>query len=407
MDARPSPRSDLADRWLLDPAVVFLNHGSFGACPREVLRHQQALRERMERQPLAFFRGLEDELDRARAELAHFLGAVPARLAFVPNATTGVNAVLRSLALGPGDELLTTDHAYPACRNALEFVARRSGCTVIVARIGLPVRDEEAVLVPLLEAVTARTRLALIDHVTSPTGLVLPIERLVRELSARGVDVLVDGAHGPGMVPLALESLGAAWYAGNAHKWLCAPKGAGFLHARADRVETVRPVVISHGAGSGRSDRERFLLEFDWTGTADPTALLSVPRALDVVGGLVPGGWEAVRRRNRQLALSARRRLAAALDVPLVGPDAMVGSLAAVPVPRRCEERWPPGAPGEVDPLQRVLHERFRIEVPVIPRPDGAGRLVRLSAQLYNAAAEYDLLAAALEDLSRGAVDRA
>src|SRR5438067_6110862 len=259
--------SSLARLWTLDPAVTFLNHGSFGACPRPVLEAQQCLRERLERQPVQFLvRDLEVLLDDARRALAAFLGADPAGLVFVPNATTGVNAVLRSLALAPGDQLLVTDHAYNACRNALDFVAAAARAEVVVVPVPFPLASADAVVEAVLARATPRTRLALLDHVTSPTGRVLPIRRPVRELAARGVDTLVDGAHAPGMLPLDLGALGAAYYAGNCHKWLCAPKGAGFLHVRRDRRAVVRPVVISHGANSQCQVRAPLRIDFHLTG---------------------------------------------------------------------------------------------------------------------------------------------
>jgi len=389
---------DLRQHWGLDPEITFLNHGSFGACPLAVLEHQRQLRERMERQPVQFLaRELEPLLDEARAELASFLGAAAEDLAWLSNATTGVNAVLQSLAFGPGDELLTTDHEYNACRNALEHVAGRSGATVVVAPVPFPLGSPDEVVDAVLSRVTARTRLALIDHVTSPTGLVLPIERLVRELAGRGIETLVDGAHAPGMLELSLDELGAAYFTGNCHKWLCAPKGAAFLHVRRDRRNRVRPLVISHGANSPRRDRSRYHLEFDWTGTDDPTAWLSVPAAIRFMGGLVEGGWPELRRRNRRLALQARDELCRALGVEPGCPDEMVGSMAALPLP--------PGAPGSAtsalytDELQSALLRRFQIEVPIIPWPAPPARLVRISAQVYNRPEQYRRLAAALVEL--------
>jgi isopenicillin-N epimerase len=374
--------------------VTFLNHGSFGACPRPVLEAQQRLREELEREPVRFlWRELEGRLDVARAGLAVFVGADPDDLAFVTNATTGVNTVLQSLALGPGDELLTTDHAYAACRNALDRAARRAGARVVVARIPFPLAGDDQVLEAVLGAVTARTRLALVDHVTSPTGLVLPIARLVAELERRGVEVLVDGAHAPGMVPVNLRGLGAAYYSGNGHKWLCAPKGAGFLHVRRDRQSAIRPLVVSHGTSSPRTDRSRFRLEFDWTGTSDPTAFLVVPEAIRVLGAALPGGWPSLMARNRELALRARAILADTLGIASPSPDGMIGALAALPLP---DAAAPIAGP---DPLQDALFREHGIEVPIMPWPATPRRLLRVSAQLYNAPVDYQRLAAALRVL--------
>ena len=323
-----------AHLWPLDPSIVFLNHGSFGACPTEVLRHQAALRAEMEANPVRFLsREIDDRLAIARDALAAFIGADAADVAFVSNATSGVNAVLRSLPLAAGDELLTTDHAYNACKNTLDFVARRTGATVVVATLPFPVTAPKHVVAAVIAKVTDRTRLALVDHVTSPTALVLPIERLITELGARGVDVLVDGAHAPGMVALDLRALGAAYYAGNCHKWLCAPKGAAFLWVRRDRQQDVHPLTISHGASVTRAGRSRFRLEFDWTGTDDPTPWLTVPTAINYLGSLVPGGWPALRARNRDLALEARRLLCDVAGTPPTCPDEMVGSIASVRLP--------------------------------------------------------------------------
>jgi isopenicillin-N epimerase len=380
--------------WPLDRDVTFLNHGSFGACPRAVLEAQSRLRERLESEPVLFLdRDLEGLLDDARGVLGGFVGATPEDLAFVPNATTGANTVLRSLDFGAGDELLATDHTYNACRNALEAVAARTGARVVVATLPFPLTAPEQVVDAILDRVGPRTRLALVDHVTSPTGLVLPIERMVRELQSRGVDVLIDGAHAPGMVPLDLNALGAEYYTGNCHKWVCAPKGSAFLHVRRDRQKGVHPLVVSHGANSPRADRSPFRLEFDWTGTADPTACLTVPEAIRYMGSLLSGGWPALMAHNRSTALAARDRLAAALGVAAPAPDSMIGSLAALPVPAGF---FPAAPPRTRDPLQAALFERHRLELPVFTWAALSCRILRVSAQVYNAAADYERLAQAL-----------
>jgi isopenicillin-N epimerase len=383
--------------WALDPALLHLNHGSFGACPRPVLAFQSEIRARIEAAPTRFYvREFQPLLDAARAALAAFVGADPEDLVFVPNATTGVNTVVRSLDLGPGDELLTTDHAYNACRNALEFVAARSGARVVVAPIPFPVSGPEEALAAVLGRATDRTRIALVDHVTSPTALVLPLAEIVAALAARGVDTLVDGAHAPGQLALDVAALGAAWYTGNCHKWLCAPKGAGFLWTREDRREAVHPLVVSHGHNVRRPGRSAYHDEFDWQGTDDPTAFLSVPEALRVVGAMVPGGWPEVRERNHRLALEAQGIVATALGIERPCPATMVGTMAAFPLPPA------DGAPEidmDSDPLHLELFGRYAIEAPVFNRAAPPHRLLRVSAQLYNEPEQYERLAAALREL--------
>lgn len=374
--------------WTIDPTITFLNHGSFGACPLPVLAAQQQWRERLEQQPLQFFRDVEALLDAARSELAVFVGADAEDLAFIPNATTGINVVLRSLRFQPGDELLTTNHEYNACRNALNFVAERAGLRIVVAEVPFPIASSDQVVAAVLEQVSSRTRLALLDHVTSQTGLVFPIAQLVKELSDRGIETLIDGAHAPGMVALNLRTLGATYYTGNCHKWLCAPKGAAFLYVQRDRQPQIRPLTISHGANSPREDRSRFRLEFDWMGTADPTPYLCVPEAIRWLGSVLPGGWPELTTHNRALAIAARQLLSSTLNQPLPCPDDMIGSLAVVPLPE-----------GDWQTLQNALWEQYSIEVPIIPWLTPLSRQIRISAQLYNSLDQYEYLAKALIEL--------
>jgi isopenicillin-N epimerase len=390
----------MKEHWLLDPAITYLNHGSFGAAPKVVLAKQSELRAQLESEPVRFMvRELEPLLDEARSVLAAFVGAGTESIAFVPNATAGVNAVLRSLDLDRHDELLVSSHEYNASRNALEYVAGLAGAKVVAVEVPFPIASPDEVFDRIMERVTERTRLLLVDHVTSQTGLIFPIARLIDALKQRGIDTLVDGAHAPGMFPLDLDVLGAAYYTGNLHKWVCAPKGAAFLYVRANRRLGIRPVVISHGANATRTDRSRFHLEFDWPGTWDPTACLSVPTALrfmnDLTNDLDGGGWPEVMRRNHELALRARDLLCSRLGIDKPAPDEMLGSMAAVPLPDG--KPFVPSLYGE--PLQDALFFEHAIEVPIHPWPHQPKRVLRISAQLYNSIDDYEKLANALTEL--------
>ena len=393
--------SEHAHHWALDPSVDFLTHGTYGAAPRVVLEAQQAWRARLESEPVRFMaEAYEPALDVARLALGAFLDADPDDLAFLSNATAGVNTVLRSLRFAPGDELVTLDHAYNAVRNAMAYAAERVGARVVVAEVPFPIGGADEVQQAVLGAVSDRTRLVVLDHVTSATALVMPVGPLVKELAERGIDTLIDGAHAPGMLDLDIDALGAAYYAGNLHKWVCAPKGAGFLWVRRDRQAAIRPLVISHGANSPRTERSRFRLEFDWQGTGDPSAWLSVPAAIDFGASLMPGGWAALRRRNHELALEARDLLAAAIGAEAPAPDSMIGSMASLPLAWERE----PGTSQDVELYGDKVHGALLaagIQVAVTPwplRPEGRRwrRLLRVSAAAYNDLSQFERLAGVL-----------
>jgi isopenicillin-N epimerase len=271
--------------------------------------------------------------------------------------------------------------------------ARRSGATLVTARVPFPLRDENQLVESILSAVTRRTRLAMIDHVTSDSALVLPVARLIGELESRGVDTLIDGAHAPGMVPLHLTKLRPAYYTGNLHKWVCAPKGAAFLWAREDKQDELQPAVISHGNNRPRRGHTPFQDRFDWCGTFDPTAWLCVGEAIRWLRQLLPGGWREMRERNRRLALQARQLLCHRWNVEPPCPESMIGSMAAIPLPARLQGAAPGG---KIDSEQLRLYDKFRIEVPFNRIGDPPRRYGRVSAHIYNSLSDYERLAAAL-----------
>lgn len=389
----PTPLApDIRSHWTLDPSVAFLNHGSFGACPREVLAEQQRLRDELEREPLLFLdRTRDGRLDQALTAVGAFIGATRGNLGFVTNATEGCAAVIRSIDLKPGDELLTTAHAYDAISFTLQHVADRAGAKVIRVPIDTPYVGDDRFVSLIDSAITPRTRLVVVDHITSVSALVLPVKAIVERCAAHGVDVLIDGAHAPGMIDLNVEALGAAWYAGNLHKWVCAPKGAGFLHARPDRQRNLHPAIVSNHYGQG------FAAEFNWQGTRDITPWLAAPKAIEFMGRL---GWDRVRAHNHQMAAWAQRLLCEKWGVePLSALDgSSLGSMASVPLPPRVAARY-----ADRGECVRELFERFRIEIPGMV-VNGLLTL-RLSCQVYNRAEEYEKLAdvvAGLGEVSGG-----
>ena len=378
--------------FLLDPSLVFLNHGSFGACPASVLERCHAWQLEMERNPVEFLgRRSAELLAHSRSALARYLGADPEHLVYVANATTGVNTVARSIPLLPGDEILTTDHEYGACDSAWDFVCRRSGAKYVPVEIPLPFRAEEFAD-RLWAAVTPRTRMIYVSHITSTTALIFPLEELCRRARAAGILTLVDGAHAPGQVPLSLDDLGADFYTGNCHKWLCAPKGAAFLHARPEHHRLLDAPIVSWGycgevtghtgfdAYTGHTLLERRL---QWQGTRDLAAFLTVPAALEFQAG---HDWDRVREACHALAAETLRRLCEATGLAPVCEDADFSQMVVIPVP-----------PMDADRLKELLFTRYRIEIPVTSHK---GRLfLRISVQAYNTREDADALVAAVREI--------
>ena len=388
--------------WSLAPDVLHLNHGSFGACPSQIIEEQTQLRQQMESNTLRFFeQELPELLGTARKALGLFLGAPAQDLVFVDNATTGISTVLSNLDLIAGDRILVTDHGYNACSNAARYFTKRASAEIDLINLPFPGSDTNEFIERILGACTSRTRLLLIDHITSPTALIMPLEEIVPAVQQRGIQVLVDGAHAPGMLPLRLIDLGADYYTGNCHKWMCAPKGTAFLYVKPEHQLNLHPLTISHGMNRPVGASTRFRLEFDWVGTRDLTGFLTLPALIEYMGGISNKGWAGIMARNRALALEARDLICQELGLESPCPVDMIGSLATVclPVPKK-------GTFIDyhaVDPLKEILRHNHGIEVSLSAWPSPAGRYLRVSAQLYNSLVHYQQLTKALQvELGRG-----
>ncbi len=369
----------MKDLFLLDPDVTFLNHGSFGACPRSVFEVYQRRQLEIERAPVDFFiRQAYGLLREARAALAAYLQTSPDNLIFVTNATTGLNVVAHSLKLAPGDEVLTTDHEYGAMDRMWEMVCARSKARYVHCAIPMPPSSEEAVVDRLWNAVTPRTRVVFMSHITSPTALILPVEEMCRRARAAGILTVIDGAHAPGQIPLNLDALGADFYAGNCHKWMCAPKGAGFLCARGAARDVLEPLVISWET----DDTAALARRMQWGGTRDLAAFLSVR---DAIAFQEAHGWDDVRARCHVLAAEAMERLAMWSGMAPATPH-WFAQMASAPLP-----------PCDAAALGARLYQDWRVEVPVVAWKNQI--FVRVSMQGYNTRADIDRLCTALTEV--------
>lgn len=379
------PMADLAEQFLLRRDVTFLNHGSFGACPRPVFDTYQTWQRELEAEPVDFLgRRIRGLLAAARGRLADYVGTHADNLTFAPNATHGVNIVARSLELRPGDEVLSTDHEYGAVDRAWRFNCGMRGARYVNQPIGLPVRDAGEVADQLWAGVTGRTRAIVLSHISSSTALIFPVAEICRRARAAGLLTVVDGAHAPGQIDLALDALGADFYTGNCHKWLCNQRASGFLYARPEVQPLLRPLVVSWGWEAERPGPSPFIDHFEWTGTMDPSAYLSVPAAIDFQAR---HNWPVVRVACHRLLLDASRRLGELTGLPPISPDSVDWwvQMRTLPLP-----------PCDAEAVQARLWDEFQVEVPII---SWQGRqFVRVSIQCYNGPRDVDRL---LEGLAR------
>ncbi|MCO8122334.1 aminotransferase class V-fold PLP-dependent enzyme [Stieleria sp. TO1_6] len=381
--------NELRKRWSLDPELDFLNHGSFGATPTAVLDEQRRLILQLEADPIRFLapeRELLPKLDHVRQVIARLVGAAARDIVFVRNTTEGVSAVVRSFPFRRGDEVLITNHGYNACNNAVRYAAQRSGADVVVAEVPFPIQSADQVIEAIEDRLTDRTRLLMVDHVTSPTGLIFPVTEIVAAARQRGVRVLIDGSHAPGMLAVDLNEIQPDYYVANHHKWLCGPKTSAFLFARGELQPEVRATAISHGPNRPDYGETKFQADFSWPGTFDPTPLLVMPFTLDFLGKLHDGGIDTLMAANRQLALAGRRRLLNRLEIDDPAPEQMIGSLATIPI----SQSTAIGA-DQVAALQRQFAEKDRIEVPLFGF-DQHSVCVRISAQAYNHLDQFERL---------------
>ncbi len=376
----------LRPEFLLRPDIVFLNHGSFGACPRSVFDSYQAWQVELERQPVEFLGRRFDALMRdARVELAAFLGADPDELVYVPNATFGLNVVARSLPLHPGDTIITTDHEYGALDRVWQFVCKRSGARYVRMQLPLPLNSAGDVVETVWAGVTERTRVIFISHITSPTALVLPVAELITRARAAGIITVIDGAHAPGQIPLDLQTLGADFYVGNCHKWMLSPKGAGFLYARQEMQPLLQPLVISWGAERNVDSGSSFIDEHEYQGTRDLAACLAVP---DAIRFMERHHWPEVRHACHNRVRYAAEQITGLTGIEPLAPvtDEWYAQMCSLPLPT-CD----------AVALKRRLYDEFGIEVPIVTWQER--QFVRVSLQAYNLQSDVDALVHALEVL--------
>ena len=379
--------NSLKKQFLLDPKVIFLNHGSFGATPQPVFLEYQRWQRELEKQPVEFLgRRFAQLMADSRAALGNYLGTAAENLVYTQNVTISLNIVARSLELGPGDEVLSTDHEYGAIDRTWRFLSKERGFRYINQQISTPIKSEESLIEEFWQGVTSHTRVVTISHITSSTAIIFPLKGIIQRAREAGIFTIIDGAHVPGQIPLHLDSLGADFYGGNLHKWLCAPKGAGFLHARREVQHLLKPLVVSWGYESETPSGSTFVDEQEWWGTRDIAAFLSVPTAIEF---LEKHNWNKVREECHELAREAQEKICKISGLAPLHPsaDRWFGQMIAVPLPHETD----------IEALKTRLYDEYCIEVPLIEW--NGNKLIRISVQGYNTRQEIDKLCDALSVL--------
>lgn len=387
-----------ASHWKLDEEMVFLNHGSFGATPTAILEKQRELQLKAESELVRFYvRELYGLYMTSLERTAKFIGAKAHNLVFIKNTTMGVNTIFHSLRLHEGDEVLSHSHAYGACSNALNYYAERNKWKVNIAQVPFPIQHEDEVVEAFVKAVTPKTKFAMVDHITSATGVIFPVERIVKELQARGIEVMVDAAHSPGHVELNLEQLGAEYFIGNCHKWICSPKGSAILYVREDKQKGIEPLQISHNFDAPVDEKQKWQGKFFWPGTDDYTAYCLVGDSIDYFENNFEGGWKGIRQRNRNLCLTARKMLAEKTHSELPAPESMIGNLSNIYLGKA---QLPPYGFNYITEVGQKLFNDYKIEIPTFVFNRNEPRLwVRPAFQLYNSLEQYEYLGDALVEI--------
>ncbi|MCX7833259.1 MAG: aminotransferase class V-fold PLP-dependent enzyme [Ignavibacteria bacterium] len=382
--------------WGLDRNIIYLNHGSFGACPIPVLKKQLSLRKKLESELVRFFtREYEELYNNSKRVLADLVNCDYDDIVFVNNATTGVNTILKSYDFEPGDEILITNQIYPACKNAVHFIANKLSLTVNEIKIKLPIKNKFEIVNTIASSITPKTKLALIDHVSSIPGIIFPVKEITEILHSKNIDVLIDGAHAPGMIDLNIKEINPEFYTGNCHKWLCTPKGSAFLYVKKEYQHKIHPLVISRTTNNPSVNR--YQLEFSWQGTDDVTSFLCIPKAIEFLNSLHNNGIKGLMKRNHDLVFEAGEMICEKFGIELPYPEDMTGSLYGIPFFE--DKQINNYIINNRSKLQDILFYEYNIEVVITYWENPPKRILRIASQAYNTISQYEYLIKALKKI--------